>query len=862
MTPTVEHDGYKEMMMRLQEEASDANRTRTRDAIERLAPRFGTATHVENTFSAQQHEENGREVEAPFFHGFNSTMEEPKRKYYAVRQGRVPGIYRTWDSCEKQVEGYSGCEFKSFKTKEDAHQYLATGISHQSHDDFGSQNAFEDEYLQHPRRNDAVGPMPGTALRQNVTQRRSQGRTKDRVSMGETSVPVEMLVARKSQPREKDLEYQSEAQLYPSTHHSTTTSDDESGSQVEELQGGFTSIAQDLWDQKSRIEEDMYSALEESDEATYRALEITQREVNAHICLILSGHLAPKTRPNEANGVSQSNGTTSVNSSYRTPSSRTTHESASMTDGDDSGSDGDDNQSKVKDWKHVGSPYLIYLATRATVVPWTVWATMPVSFLIQAAVTLLARTKILATAEAVILVHEGRIMEVDGLLSDYPVLVDDVVTVNVTVPWGGSISDRKAPTDSRIRAMSTSKPMPTTDPKMESRQGRAGGRRESTPNGNKSGERRGTFNRLEDNCNENPYSDDKEEAVRDSRSYDKIKQTFKCPKFSGQTKDWKQWNKGFQRYLSIWDLGHVLDPEFFEEVPLSKAKMKDNKFVYYILEDATQSSALASSYVRQAPIENGFEAFYTLHDGFVFAGATASTILINELSNFRFKQSETPTELIMRLEELFQDLEMLPNEAALVFNDTQKIGYLLGALRHESQWATVASTITSEQLKGKTTFRQACEELKVRCEADKAYSLIDKQVHNKKKVHGLKTKIVVDGVQEESTEDGGGFNDEVKALISSMSKRLNQIDETGTPRNPKNKKGRRIYEQRKCIAKDCAGQSTFLLCGLHYHSMVSGKTPTVELENGWGQATFSTTTNSVVYPPGVPKDLLPKPKSQ
>ncbi len=301
----------------------------------------------------------------------------------------------------------------------------------------------------------------------------------------------------------------------------------------------------------------------------------------------------------------------------------------------------------------------------------------------------------------------------------------------------------------------------------------------------------------------------------------------------------------------------MLHPECFEETPLPKWKMKDNKFVYYILEDATQGSALASSYVRHVRIENGFEAYYTLQDGFVFAGATASTILINELSNFRFKQSETPTELIMRLEELFQDLEMLPNEAALVFNDTQKIGYSLGALRHESQWATVASTITSEQLKGKTTFRQACEELKVRCEADKAST---SRFTTKKKVHGLKTKVVVDDAQEESTDDGGGLNEEVRALISSMSKRLNQVDENGTTKTPKSKKGKKIYEQRKCIAKGCTGQSTFLLCGLHYHSMVSGKNPTVELENGWGNATFSTTTNSVVYPPGVPSDLLPKPK--
>jgi hypothetical protein len=170
-----------------------------------------------------------------------------------------------------------------------------------------------------------------------------------------------------------------------------------------------------------------------------------------------------------------------------------------------------------------------------------------------------------------------------------------------------------------------------------------------------------------------------------SRSQDKIKQTFKCPRFSGNTKDWKLWNKGFQRYLSIWDLEYVLLPDFFDDLPLSSAKVNDNKLVDYILEDATQASPLASSYLRQAPLQNGFEAYYTLHDGFVFAASTASTILLNELSNFRFLPDESPTGLIMRLEELIQDMAMCPNGAAMTFNDTQCIGYLLGALRHEPE---------------------------------------------------------------------------------------------------------------------------------------------------------------------------------
>ena len=78
---------------------------------------------------------------------------------------------------------------------------------------------------------------------------------------------------------------------------------------------------------------------------------------------------------------------------------------------------------------------------------------------------------------------------------------------------------------------------------------------------------------------------------RQGGGYDKIKQAFKCPRFSGQQKDWKQWNKGFIRYLSIWDLEHVIDPDFVAVgYPLPPNKQQDNKMVYLILEDAVQSA--------------------------------------------------------------------------------------------------------------------------------------------------------------------------------------------------------------------------------------------------------------------------------
>ena len=155
-----------------------------------------------------------------------------------------------------------------------------------------------------------------------------------------------------------------------------------------------------------------------------------------------------------------------------------------------------------------------------------------------------------------------------------------------------------------------------------------------------------------------------------SGSYDKIRQAFKCPRFSGQAREWKQWNKGFLRYLSIWDLDYVLDPSFLDDFPLTVVKIRDNKMVYYIIEDAVQNSATAAAYVRQAPLNNGFEAYYNLHDGFVFAGSTTATLLLNELSNFRFLPNETPTALCFRLGELFEELSLLPGNASVVFSDT------------------------------------------------------------------------------------------------------------------------------------------------------------------------------------------------
>lgn len=45
-------------------------------------------------------------------------------KFYAVRSGRKPGVYTTWDDCAAQVKGFSGAEYKRFATKPEAERYI------------------------------------------------------------------------------------------------------------------------------------------------------------------------------------------------------------------------------------------------------------------------------------------------------------------------------------------------------------------------------------------------------------------------------------------------------------------------------------------------------------------------------------------------------------------------------------------------------------------------------------------------------------------------------------------------------------------------------------------------------------------
>lgn len=47
-------------------------------------------------------------------------------KYYAVKIGKTPGIYTTWEDCKAMVHGFPGAVYKSFKTLEEAKRFVGS----------------------------------------------------------------------------------------------------------------------------------------------------------------------------------------------------------------------------------------------------------------------------------------------------------------------------------------------------------------------------------------------------------------------------------------------------------------------------------------------------------------------------------------------------------------------------------------------------------------------------------------------------------------------------------------------------------------------------------------------------------------
>lgn len=52
-------------------------------------------------------------------------------KYYAVRNGKKPGVYMKWEECKAMVHGFPGAVYKSFPTRAEAEKFVQGDIGGQ-----------------------------------------------------------------------------------------------------------------------------------------------------------------------------------------------------------------------------------------------------------------------------------------------------------------------------------------------------------------------------------------------------------------------------------------------------------------------------------------------------------------------------------------------------------------------------------------------------------------------------------------------------------------------------------------------------------------------------------------------------------
>ncbi len=69
------------------------------------------------------------------------------KKYYAVKVGKTPGIYETWEECKNNVNGFSGALYKSFKTVNEANAYMGYELIPEENEEIDKEASSDFEIL-------------------------------------------------------------------------------------------------------------------------------------------------------------------------------------------------------------------------------------------------------------------------------------------------------------------------------------------------------------------------------------------------------------------------------------------------------------------------------------------------------------------------------------------------------------------------------------------------------------------------------------------------------------------------------------------------------------------------------------------
>ena len=301
-------------------------------------------------------------------------------------------------------------------------------------------------------------------------------------------------------------------------------------------------------------------------------------------------------------------------------------------------------------------------------------------------------------------------------------------------------------------------------------------------------------------------------VARPDPSFSKLRSTFKLPSFSGKEREWKDFEEALDRFVTVHGLGHVMDLDFDVTDP---RYFEQNQLFYYALQESVAGSHRASGYFKSANKWDGHGAYTAVHSAYNFMGPTTAALLLKQLTDFRIKESETHSAFVFRMIELFDELECVPGDAAYVFNDMQKIGYLLAAISQEPSLKQMHLHIQTNLSRGSITWEQACADLVVQCDDARAQEVL---------TNG--------GVSKSKTRRG---------YISSHAKSLNAKHDPTL----------------LCMVADCKEKRHRGLCREHYTQLGAGKAQSLKLRNSWGTVTWDASKNQVSYPATVPADRIP-----
>ena len=295
--------------------------------------------------------------------------------------------------------------------------------------------------------------------------------------------------------------------------------------------------------------------------------------------------------------------------------------------------------------------------------------------------------------------------------------------------------------------------------------------------------------------------------------YQKLRQTFKLEPFSGLAKDWEAFERSLERYATIHGLGAVLEEDYRSSPTFN---FEQNQLFYYALQEAVSGAPQALSFFKQAAKWDGHDAYIHVHRAYHFMGPTTAALLLKKLTTLRFLPSETATAFVLRLVELFDQMEGVPGDAAYAFNDVQKIGYLLSGIAHEPSLQTMHLHIQTNLTRGNITFLQACSDLHAQCDDARAHEVLTR---------------------------GGSGTRVSRALISSTAKGKNNRSD--------------IDSTLLCPVDACKDFRHRGLCRRHFSELGAGKVPSLTLRKSWGTVTWDGTANRPKYPSTLPADRHP-----